>query len=709
MSRIAQKEDLCDPDVIAAFAARVGNERRLTALYLLTVADIRGTSPKVWNAWKGKLLEDLYRLDAARARRRAAEPRRRDRGAQARGAAAAAACASLPGTAHEAAVGARSTLSYFVRHDAGEIAWHTRSLDRPRRHRRRRSCARALSPVGEGLQVLVYTPDQPRPVRAHLRLLRQAGFNILDAKVHTTHQRLRARHLPGRQPARSPDHYRDLIAWSRPSWRWRSQATGPAARAEPRPDLAPGQVASRSTPRVTLRPDERAQRWLLGVSASDRSGLLYAIARVLAQPQHQPAAGQDHDARRAGRGHLPDRRPGAAAEQAAAADRDRDARRDQRLMKPHAPCVAAERGRWRSAAGRHGAADLDASSAAAFERHHRRALRERIRARPPAGRRELAVARRRRARARSAPSTSRCSPFDARRSAAPRWSPATSPGTSSATCSTCRATGRRWSTAGAAASAAARSAWCSGRSAFGSTCWRAATRRSAAPSSPSSTALPARFDFRVVCGTTGSGKSRLLRALAARGEQVLDLEALADHRGSVLGLVPGDAQPSQKAFDTAVWDALRRLDPARTGVRREREQEDRRPARAGRRWSSACGPRPASGSSCRLDARVALLLRRVRLLRRGHRCLLRPARCAARAARPRDGRRLAGGGARRAASSRSCASCWSTHYDPIYLQSMRRNFPAMASPLARIDWDGGTAGLQAAAVEATAAATSGPA
>ncbi len=60
MSQVAQKQDLSDPDVIAAFARRVGNERYLTALYLLTVADIRGTSPKVWNAWKGKLLEDLY-------------------------------------------------------------------------------------------------------------------------------------------------------------------------------------------------------------------------------------------------------------------------------------------------------------------------------------------------------------------------------------------------------------------------------------------------------------------------------------------------------------------------------------------------------------------------------------------------------------------------------------------------------------------------
>ena len=75
-------------------------------------------------------------------------------------------------------------------------------------------------------------------------------------------------------------------------------------------------------------------------------------------------------------------------------------------------------------------------------------------------------------------------------------------------------------------------------------------------------AMPARFDFRVVCGATGSGKSRLLEALAAAGAQVLDLEALAAHRGSVLGELPGAPQPSQKAFETAIWGALSRFDPA---------------------------------------------------------------------------------------------------------------------------------------------------
>jgi tRNA 2-selenouridine synthase len=75
--------------------------------------------------------------------------------------------------------------------------------------------------------------------------------------------------------------------------------------------------------------------------------------------------------------------------------------------------------------------------------------------------------------------------------------------------------------------------------------------------------LAARLQYRVVCGPTGSGKTRLLHALHDAGAQVLDLEALASHRSSVLGMIPGQAQPTQKRFDTLVWDRLRRFDPAR--------------------------------------------------------------------------------------------------------------------------------------------------
>src|SRR5262245_56914469 len=75
-------------------------------------------------------------------------------------------------------------------------------------------------------------------------------------------------------------------------------------------------------------------------------------------------------------------------------------------------------------------------------------------------------------------------------------------------------------------------------------------------------AFPAGFRYRVLCGATGSGKSRLLEALAARGAQVLDLEALARHRGSLLGELPGESQPSQKMFDSLVWRTLRGFDAA---------------------------------------------------------------------------------------------------------------------------------------------------
>lgn len=74
--------------------------------------------------------------------------------------------------------------------------------------------------------------------------------------------------------------------------------------------------------------------------------------------------------------------------------------------------------------------------------------------------------------------------------------------------------------------------------------------------------LPAAFRYLVLCGETGSAKSRLLEALAAAGAQVLDLEGIARHRGSVLGRLPGEPQPAQKMFETRVWHALRRFDPA---------------------------------------------------------------------------------------------------------------------------------------------------
>ncbi|CAN5504733.1 [protein-PII] uridylyltransferase [soil metagenome] len=277
MSRVAQKEDMSDPDVIDHFAKLVGNERFLTALYLLTVADIRGTSPKVWNAWKGKLLEDLYRqtLRALGGSRPnvAAEIEARKQEAR-----ATLNLYSLPPGVEEE-LWKTLEISYFARHDAGDIAWHARALHGHVTSKTAVVRAR-MSSVGEGLQVLVYAPDRPDMFARICGYFDGAGFNIQDAKVHTT----RAGYaLDTFQVVNPPmeQHYRDLISLVE------TQTAAALADTGALPDPSRGRISRRVrsfpvTPRVGLRPDERGQRWLLSVSTSDRSGLLYAIARVLA-------------------------------------------------------------------------------------------------------------------------------------------------------------------------------------------------------------------------------------------------------------------------------------------------------------------------------------------------------------------------------------------------------------------------------------------
>jgi [protein-PII] uridylyltransferase len=281
MSRIAQKEDLSDADVIAAFAKLVGNERRLTALYLLTVADIRGTSPRVWNAWKGKLLEDLYRLTlrALGGSRPNLDAEIETRKQEARQNLA----LNLvrPGT--EDALWKTLDVSYFARHDAADIAWHARCLWRHLNTPVPVVQARSSS-VGEGLQVLVYSPDRPDLFARICGYFDSAGFSIQDAKIHTTRAgyALDTFQVVSSRLAGSQSAYRDLIALVE------TQAAAAAASDGPLPEPGRSRVSRRVksfpvTPRVSLNPDERAQRWLLTVSASDRSGLLYGIARVLAR------------------------------------------------------------------------------------------------------------------------------------------------------------------------------------------------------------------------------------------------------------------------------------------------------------------------------------------------------------------------------------------------------------------------------------------
>ena len=213
--------------------------------------------------------------------------------------------------------------------------------------------------------------------------------------------------------------------------------------------------------------------------------------------------------------------------------------------------------------------------------------------------------------------------------------------------------------------------------------------------------LPARFDWRVVCGPTGSGKSRLLGALAAAGAQVLDLEALANHRGSVLGLVPGSTQPSQKQFDSRVWGALRTLDPARP-VFVESESKKIGDLRVAEPLIQRMRAAPCVWLELPLDARVRLLIEDYAFF---------VADASAFCGRL-DGLRVLRGhetvngwqeAARAGRTAEVVRDLLIAHYDPIYLQSMRRNFAGVAEPAERIAWDGSDAGLARAAQTIVAA------
>ena len=278
MSHTAQKADLSDPDVIRAFAAKVGTERRLTALYLLTVADIRGTSPKVWNAWKGKLLEDLFRLTQRALGGGAPDPDAEVE-ARKREALVMIALYALPFEAHKF-LWDTLDVGYFMRHDASDIAWHTRHLSRSVGADKAVVRARR-SPVGEGLQVLVYTRDQPVLFARICGYFDHGGFSILDARVHTARNGYA---LDTFQIVTStqPDQYRELTSQVENGLAAAIAQTGPLR--EPSRGRVSRRVKSFPiAPRVTLRPDEKAQRWLLNISASDRVGLLYSVARVLAR------------------------------------------------------------------------------------------------------------------------------------------------------------------------------------------------------------------------------------------------------------------------------------------------------------------------------------------------------------------------------------------------------------------------------------------
>ena len=208
---------------------------------------------------------------------------------------------------------------------------------------------------------------------------------------------------------------------------------------------------------------------------------------------------------------------------------------------------------------------------------------------------------------------------------------------------------------------------------------------------------PRDFAFQVVCGATGSGKSRLLQALVLRGAQVLDLEALAHHKGSVLGVLPDGEQPSQKAFETALLAALARFDPARPVFV---EAESRKIGRLHLPDALLEGLRAGACIEVEAEftARVDFLLRDYDYFLSAPEWLnerldaLRPLQGHETVKRWQDQ-------ARSGAWQQLVGELLAQHYDPLYRRSQQHNFTGLAAPRRLATDDLSPAGIDALAAQ----------
>ncbi|NTV95760.1 MAG: [protein-PII] uridylyltransferase [Thiobacillus sp.] len=275
LSSTAQKQDLADPEVIAEFAHQCGDLERLTALFLLTVADIRGTNPAIWNSWKDKLLRELYlasrrRLEGQAPHTDRVETRKEE----------ALATMRLYGYSDGAEKKLWQQLDdvYFLRHEAQEIAWHTRRL-LPLLGRQEIIVRARLAPIGEGVEVLVHAPDEEALFARICAFFAGMRYSILQARIHTT----RDGHAMDTflvMDEQSRVAYRDILSYIE------FELTESLRKRAPLADIAPGRLprqlkAFPLQPEAMLTAGVDANTWLLTVSAGDRPGLLYDIARLL--------------------------------------------------------------------------------------------------------------------------------------------------------------------------------------------------------------------------------------------------------------------------------------------------------------------------------------------------------------------------------------------------------------------------------------------
>jgi [protein-PII] uridylyltransferase len=275
-SATSQTRDLSDQDVIATFAAKIQNDRYLVGLYLLTVADIRGTSPKVWNVWKGKLLEDLFRLT----RRYMIGGKIEDQVGEIQNLTRELLNLYAIGPERYELLWGQFDAQYFLHHEADEIAWHTRLLAH-RVNSPTPVVKTRLSRMGEGIQVMVYCPDQPYLFARICGFFARIHYNIMEAKIHTTQHGYALDSFLVLDASNDKTNYRDVMNYIE------YELTQQFIRAEAISAPHGGRVNRQLkhfpiTPEVSISSDEKGQH-TLSIIAGDRPGLLERIAYVLAR------------------------------------------------------------------------------------------------------------------------------------------------------------------------------------------------------------------------------------------------------------------------------------------------------------------------------------------------------------------------------------------------------------------------------------------
>ncbi len=274
LSATAQKQDLSDPEVIAAFAGKIKNERYLVALYLLTVADVQGTSPKVWNAWKAKLMEDLFHLTRRYLKVGASANHLAEIRTQA------AATLNLYAIASESyrLLWAQLDDSYFLDHEPQEIAWHSRLLAF-RVNNATPVVKTRLSRAGTGLQVMVYCPDQRYLFARICAFFSRMHYTIVEAKIHTTQHGYALNSFQIMEVTRSEMAYRDLMNYIE------FELTQKIAEAKPIETVAAGRVSRQLkhfpiNTKINIEKDRHGM-YLLSLITGDRPGLLARLAQLL--------------------------------------------------------------------------------------------------------------------------------------------------------------------------------------------------------------------------------------------------------------------------------------------------------------------------------------------------------------------------------------------------------------------------------------------